>query len=307
MGSVLLPGGLQFVNSVDSLQSNLAKVQEELSSGLAVRQASDAPDQVSPILQLRANIQQNQQIQNNLNAVDAQVKTADQNLQTAGSVLNQVATLAGEGLGAGTTAQTRLTLASQVDTLVQQMVSIANTAVDGNYIFSGDSSQTPLYSYNAATASAQRLQIAAATQKIQDGSGGTFAIGLSGNQIFDARDGSDNPIPGQNVFSAMEAVSTALKANDTTGLQTAVANVRLASQYLDTQQSFYGNVENQISTALSNTNNLNVSYQKDLSNRQDANEASAILQMQQYTTTLQAAMAAQARMPQTTLFDLIGG
>lgn len=307
MGAILGLGGSQFVNAVDSLQSSLTNVEGELSSGLAVRSASDAPDQVSEILQLHAEIAQNSQIKTNLTAAQGVAQTADSSLQTAGTVLNQVATLASEGLGASETATTRQTLANQVSTLLSQMVSISNTTVDGSYIFSGDASQSPSYNYDSTTGTVQRLQTTNATQQVQDGSGGTFAVGLTANQIFDARDSNDQPISGENVFSAISEVVSALNSNDTSALQTAVGDVQSASTYLNTQQAFYGNVEDQISAALTNVGNLATSYQTDLSNRADADESTAILEMQQYTTTLQAALAAQEKMPTQTLFDLMQG
>ncbi|HEX4773204.1 MAG TPA: flagellin [Bryobacteraceae bacterium] len=307
MISALTPYNQLFVNNVDALQTALNKVESELSSGLAVTSASDAPDQVSAILQLHANIQQNQQIQKNLTSVQSQVQTADQNLSTASTIMDQVATLASQGLGLDSTAQTRQQLATQVTSLLQQMVSISNTSVDGSYIFGGDSDQNPSYQFDPTTSMLTRLQIATATRQVQDASGGTFAIGLSANQIFDSRDALDNPISGQNVFDALQSVITALNTNDTPGLQASVNIVQSATSYLSQQQSFYGNVETKVSTALTNTSNLNVSYQKDLSNRQDADATSAIIEMQQYSTTLQAAIAAQAKMPQTNLFSLMGG
>jgi flagellar hook-associated protein 3 FlgL len=307
MISVLTPANMLFVNNVDSLQQALNKVESELSSGLAVTSPSDAPDQISAILQLHANIQQNQQIQNNLTSVQNQAKTADQNLSTANNMMDQIATLASQGLGLGTTAQTRQQLAAQVTSMLQQMVSVANTSVDGSYIFSGDSDQNPSYQFDTTTNAVTRLQIATATRQVQDGSGGTLAVGLTANQIFDARDVNDNPVSGQNVFDAIQQVITALNNNNTGGLQTAVGLVQSATSYLSQQQTFYGNVETQVSTALTNTANLNVAYQKDLSNRQDADATSAIIELQQYTTTLQAAIAAQAKMPQTNLFSVMQG
>ena len=110
-----------------------------------------------------------------------------------------------------------------------------------------------------------------------------------------------------NVFAAMSAVQTALQNNDTAGLQTALAKVQTASTYLNTQQSFYGNVENQLTSALSAASTQSVSLQTDLSNRQDADESKAIVEMQQYTTTLQAAIAAESKMPTTTLFNDLPG
>jgi flagellar hook-associated protein 3 FlgL len=305
VGSILRPSGLQFVNTIAYLQSQLTKAQNQVSSGLAVNSASDAPDQVSAILQLHADIQQNSSIQTSLTAEQGSTQTADQSLQSAGTLLNQISTLAAEGQGLTATAATRQTLGQQVSSILQQVVSIANTSVDGQYIFSGDNAQNPSYQYDAATGTATRLQVSTATRQVQDGNGGTFAAGPTANQIFDARDSSDNPVNGQNVFQAISDVISALNSNSTAGLQTASANLQSSSSYLNQQNALFGTVENNITAALATTSNLSLSLQTDLSNRQDANQSQAILEMQQYSTTLQAAMAAEAKMPQSTLFDLI--
>ena len=303
MVSFLNSSSQQFVTSLDGIQSALTKTETEMSSGLAVSNASDAPDQVSSILQLHADIQQNTQIQQNLNTAKSDVTTADQNLSTASSILDQVQTLASQGLGLGTTAANRGTLASQVESLMQQMVSISNTQVAGRYIFSGDADQNPSYQYDAnSPTGVDRLQVSSSTRQLQDGSGGSFSTSLTANQIFDARDSSDAPTSG-NVFAAMNAVRVALLNNDAAGLQTAESSVQSASSYVSQQQGFYGTTENRITSSLTQAGNTSTSLQTDLSNRQDANETAVILQMQQYTTTLQAAIAAQAKMPTTTLFN----
>ena len=82
-----------------------------------------------------------------------------------------------------------------------------------------------------------------------------------------------------------------------------MGSVQSASTYLNTQQGFYGAVENRLTSALSQASTQNVSLQTDLSNRQDVDETKAIVEMQQYTVTLQAAIAAEAKMPTTTLFN----
>jgi flagellar hook-associated protein 3 FlgL len=305
MGSILRPSGLQFVNTVDNIQSLLSKAQAEVSTGLAVTSASDAPDQISAILQLHANIAQNTAIQTNLKTEQGKALTADQSLQSASSLLNQVSSIASQGLGLGATAASRQTLAQQASSILQQLVGVANTSVDGQYVFSGDNGQAPSYQYDAATGIATRLQVNTATRQVQDGSGGSFAAGITANRIFDSRDATDLPIDGQNVFKAVSDVIAALNTNSSTALQTAVGNLSGASSYLNQQQTFYGAVENNITAALSTTSSLSLSFQKDLANREDADQAQSILEMQQYSTSLQAALAAEAKMPQTTLFDVM--
>lgn len=307
MISVLTPSNLNFLNSINQTQTQLNNVQNELSSGLSVSQPSDAPDQVSAILQLHANIQQNQELTQNLTLVQGQAQTADSSLGTGITLLDQVMTLATEGLSTSATASSRATAASQVAGLMQEMVGISNTEVDGQYIFSGANTTSPSYQYDASSPTGvDRLQISNSAQQAQDSSGQTFAVAATANQIFDQRDSSDAPTA-NNVFAAMNAVRVALQNNDSTSLQTALSSVQTASTYLNTQQGFYGNVEDRITTALSDASTQNVSLQTDLSSRQDADETQAIVQMQQYTTTLQAAIAAEAKMPTTTLFNDLPG
>jgi flagellar hook-associated protein 3 FlgL len=305
MVSILNASNLLFLNNLNQTQSQLGKVQAEISSGLAVTSASDAPDQVSAILQLHSDIQQNEKLTQNLTQVQSQVNTADSNLSSAINILGQVMSLASGALSTSSTAATRAAAADQVGNMMNEMVGISNTAVDGQYIFSGDNSSSPSYRYDPSSPNGvDRLQISTSTQQAQDGSGESFSIGLSANQIFDVRDSSDNPTSG-NVFAAMKAVRTALLNNDTAGIQTALSSVQTASSYLNQQQGFYGSVENRLTSALSQASTQSVSLQTDLSNRQDADETKAITEMQQYTVTLQAAIATEARMPTTTLFNVL--
>lgn len=295
--------GLTFVNSVDALQQQLDNVQTQLSSGLAVNNVSDAPDQVSPILQLHANIAQNQQVQNNLTATQGVVQTADSSLSAAITLMDQAQTYAAEGLGSNQTAASRADLASEVAGLQQQMVSTSQTQVDGQYIFSGDADQSPSYVYDANAANGvDCLQVSSNTRQAQDTNGNKFQMGLTANQIFDARD-SSGAATSQNVFAALNNLRVALANNDTAGIQSSQGELSDASSYLNTQQGFYGNVENRISSALTDAQNASVSLQSDLSNRQDADATTDIVEMQQYMTNLQAAMASEAKMPQTSLFS----
>jgi flagellar hook-associated protein 3 FlgL len=217
--------GQQFLSGLATVQAAINQAQQQVSTGLKVSVASDAPDEVSAILQLHANIQTNAQVTQNLSNVQGEVGTADQSLSSAATLLDQAQTLASEGLGLTETAASRATLAGQVQGLLQQLVGISQTQFEGRYIFSGDSDQTPSYQYDATTQTATRLQVSASTRQIADTSGQTFPVGLSANQIFDARDSTDQPTAG-NVFAALTAVSTALTANDTAGLQTAAASLK---------------------------------------------------------------------------------
>jgi flagellar hook-associated protein 3 FlgL len=302
MSSNISAAGQQFLAGIATIQNTINKANQEVSSGLKVSVASDAPDSVSEILQLHAEIQSNTQVTQNLSNVQGAVDASDSAISSATTILDQVQTLASQGQGLTQTAADRASLGSQVQDLLGQLVSISNTTFEGRYVFSGDADQSPSYALDGTTQTVTRLQVSPSTQQVADSTGTTFPVALSANQIFDARDANDQPATG-NVFAAVSAVSTALIANDTAGLQTASGALSTASTYLDQQQTFYGYAEDRITAAQSQASTASVTLQSNLAGLTNANEATAVVQMQQGTTNLQAAMAAYAKIPQTTLFD----
>src|SRR5579872_6556572 len=90
------PEGERFINAINSIQSRLNNAQQQISSGLAVSQPSDAPDQLSPILQLRAEINQNQAMQTGLNSALTTVNAAEQALSSSVTLLQNASTIATE-------------------------------------------------------------------------------------------------------------------------------------------------------------------------------------------------------------------
>ena len=83
MISGLTPGNEQFLASLNILQNNLSQADQQLSSGLRVNQASDAPQSVQDIFIARARIGQDTQTIQNLTTIQGQVQTADGAVQSA--------------------------------------------------------------------------------------------------------------------------------------------------------------------------------------------------------------------------------
>jgi len=305
MFSSIDPTAQQFLNSMNTIQSRLSITQQQISSGLKVNQASDAPDQLSPILQLHAQIQQNQDIQTNLGLAKANTDTGESALSNAVNLLQSASVLATQAMGADQSADTRATLAQSVETLQEQMVNVSQTTANGIYVFGGDQNQTPSYQLdlNAATG-VDRLQLAGATALAQGIDGQQFATGLSANTIFDHRDASDNPAP-DNVFAAMNGLRTALLANNSAGITSAISSLQTASTYMNSQLAFYGQAQDRVAAATSDAQNQSLALKSQLSGLQDADLTDAITALTAGQTQMQATLSARARMSQTTLFDVL--
>jgi flagellar hook-associated protein 3 FlgL len=297
--------GQNFINAITSIQARLNTADVQISSGLAVSQPSDAPDELSPILQLYAQIGQNQSLQANLNSSLTTVTAAEQALSSSVTLLQNASSIATQATGLSMTADTRNTLAQNVQGLLQQMVANANTTVDGNYVFSGDQSQTQLYQLDPSSPTGvDRLAIATNTDLVQGAGGIQIPASLTANTIFDNRN-ADDTISSDNVFATLNGLITALQNNDTAGINASVSSLQTVSTYMNNQLAFYGTAQDQINAAVTSSQNDSTQLQTQLSSLQDANQATSITQLTQAQTQLQAALDAQARIPTTTLFDVL--
>jgi flagellar hook-associated protein 3 FlgL len=295
----------QFVTSVDNLQAQLNTEENELSTGFRVNQASDAPGQVGDIFEARANFSSVTQTIQNLNAVQAQVNAGDTSVQTAVQLLQNAASLGSQGASTNITQSQLTSLATQVQSVLSQLVGLSATQVNGVYIFGGDASGSPPYQLDPTSATGvDQLTTAGATQQIADPTGITFQTSMTAQQLFDAQDAQGNPTA-ENAFAALTNLQTALQNGNTAGISTALDSLQSASNYLNQQLGFYGAAENRITSAIDLAQKFQVGDQTQLSNLQDTDAAAVAVQVTQDTTSLDAAMAAEAKKPTTTLFDYL--
>jgi len=302
------PSAAQFLADLSQTQARMARAERELSSGLQFNDASDAPDQVSDILSLRADISRNAQVQSNLGNVKTQVDAGEQALSNAEQLVEQARTLAAQGVTGTQTAQTRLALAQQAQSIHDQLISLANSQVGNWYVFGGDQPQSAPYAADTVDpdvgGGVVQLTAVQATRQIQDGLGNTFTVDQTAQQIFDAQNPDGTPAS-DNVFAAVNQLRVALQNNDVAGIQNSVDAVTQADDYLNQQLGFYGAAQNRVSAATDLSQKLALDYQTALSGKQDADMTTAITEINQTQIQEQATLQARAQTPKTSLFDYL--
>jgi len=299
------PNDQLFLADISNVQSQINTAEQQVSSGLKISKPSDSPDQMEELMQIRADLDRNSQVTNNLAVVQSETDPAEQALETATQLMDQAITLAAQGANGTETATSRQAMAQQATSLLQQMVGLSQTQVLGRYVFSGD--QPSLASYQvdlAAPNGVDRLITPTATQQIVDASGVSFTPAETAQTIFDHRNPDDSLAP-DNVFAALNSLIVSLQNNDQAGITTATNSLHTASDYLNSQLSFYGSVQDRIQYAQTYSSNYQVQLQTNLSNVQDADITQAAVQLSQSTTDLNAAMAAEAKIPRSTLFNFL--
>lgn len=296
-----------FLSNLNRVEDTLSQASAQVSSGLKIAVASDAPDQISTLLQLRANLQQNTQVQSNLTLAQTDAQAADNALQSSIQLMDSALSLATQGASPILDASSRATIAQQIQAIQQQMVANSQTSVQGRFIFSGDDASTPQYTWDPTAANPVVAgQASASTRMIQDPAGGSFAASLTAQQIFDDQDASTGLPATDNVFNALNTLQQALANNDTTGITNSITLLHSASDHLNTMDAFYGNVEDQIQNANTYASQNGIQLQTQISQIQDADIPQAATELTQANTQLQAAMQMEGQMPHKTLFDYMG-
>lgn len=295
------PATDRFLATLRDINTRLTRAEREVSSGKRVVDASDDPDVVSSLLKTRTALSRLDQVESNLSRVTTEVNAADQALQSTITLMDQVRTLGMTGAAGFQTAETRQSVADQIQSIEQRMVALANTQVDGRYIFSGDSDSTAAFTYNVlGTPPWGAYQGSVATREAMHPTGVTFRTGLDGQSVF------ANADPTKNVLLAVETMRTALIGGDQTQMNNALASLANASAHLNGALTFYGNVESQLSDATGMASKLTLRLKSEQADLQDADPTEAIVEMQQLKFTQDAAYSMRSKLPKTSLFDYMG-
>jgi len=131
-------------NILNNDQSTLSQLSVDAASGSLVQQPSDNPAAMALMLQDQEQIGLNQQGQQTSAVQTATLSQTDTVLQTVTQGLGQAQTLLVEAQNGTLTASDLTALASQLQGILGNMVSLSNTESGvGRYLFNGTSSATP--------------------------------------------------------------------------------------------------------------------------------------------------------------------
>jgi flagellar hook-associated protein 3 FlgL len=246
----------------------------------------------------------------NLGRVKTEVDTAEQTLQTAVALMDRARVLAAQGISGQQTASTRAQIATELEGVLERLVSAANVSVEGRYLFSGDNDQVAPYAIDTLVPSGVTpYQGTTSSRKIADASGLTFSAGTTADAIF------DSPNADENVFAAVNGMRRALLAIDNPPfpadptiptLDEAMHNIGQAGLFLNQKLAGYGLIQNRVTEATAAASKLELSLRQQVANIEEADLAEAATALTQSKVGLEAAFQTRATTPRRSLFDYLG-
>ena len=188
------------VSQMDSLQAAMAGTQQDLSTGLKVRTASDNPTGMAQVNQMNVLVSASVQYVTNSNTAQTNLQLEEQALTDASNVMQSANSLAVEANNSALTSTQRQNIATQLSQELQSLIGIGNrTDSAGNYLFAGFASSTTPFtqsgsnvSYNGANAVVQ-VQISENQSLSMGDTGATAFMNIpAGNGTFVTAAGAAN-------------------------------------------------------------------------------------------------------------------
>jgi flagellar hook-associated protein 3 FlgL len=200
-------------------------------------------------------------------------------LQTADSTLSSVVTA---------------DVANELAGIKQQLLSLANTPYQGEFIFSGTSTVQPFVA-DATSASGVTYNGNAGTNSVEVGQNYLLQINQAGSQLFTSASG--------NVFQSISDLIHALQTNNSIG--SAVSEVSDAFNHITGQRVFYGNALNQLQAQQNYLNSEKVDLAAAADSVSATDIAATSTAFTQSQVTIQADLAVMSRISQASLFDYL--
>lgn len=268
---------------------------EQTSSGQSVNRPSDDPEAAAKLVQNAGQSAEADQFLRSISSISGEMQNADSSLSTVITVLQRAISLGTEGANGTLSAADRNALATEVQGIQSQMLSLANLSYQGSFVFAGTATRDAPYVADSSSPSGVRYAGNSGSNTVTVGNHLTVTANLPGNALFSAA--------GHDVFQALRDLESSLRSGS--NIDTAVNSVSDAYQYVNYQRVFYGNAINQLK---SQQNYLN-SEKTQLAQQQDAlgvaDLSKVLSDLVNAQTSRQATLEAIAKTQESNLFDYV--
>jgi flagellar hook-associated protein 3 FlgL len=295
----------QYLADLQNINSEMTTVTQQLSSGLRVSSVADDPSAVERIMMDQSQITQLTQTQTNLNNLKPELESGDSALQQAMQNVETAIQIASQSSSPLANSSSNAQLIIQVQGILQNLVNLSATQVNGRYIFSGDLDQQALYTVDPTQPTGVRqLATANSTRSVTDSHGVQVWLAKTASQIFDDRNPDGTPAT-DNVFAAVNSLLTALQANNSSAAVADITNLKAADDHLNQTLGYYGIGQARVNDTLTGITTALTSVQTDMSSLRDADMATAAVQLQELTVQQQAALSSRAKITGMNLFNFL--
>lgn len=278
----------------DSVKYNLGSIYEELNkaneiatTGKRINNLSDDPVGLTQSLNIRSNLASIEQMGRNISYGNSWLTASESAMTSVQNIISDTKVLCIQMANATIGPEQRSWAAGTVQNMLDEIVSLGNTDVAGNYIFAGSKTDTVPFDQDGT----------------YNGDNNPFSIKISKNSTVEI--GSDGQAVFGNIFNTLFDLKTALETNDLGGIQDAMGNLDGHFDDISAKISDVGSKMNRMEIKDRIYQDLNFSNTERLSKIEDADIAEAIMNVKAAELTYQTALASSSKVMTLTLMDYL--
>lgn len=272
-------------------QSRLSTLEQQLSSGKQINKPSDDPVGTDQAMRFRTDISRNSQYQRNAQDGLSWLGTADNALQSGVTILQRLQTLTTQAASTGSgNATSRAAIATEVASLKQQMLGVANTTYLGRPIFGGTTPNAAAYTQDANGVVTYQGDSGAVMRTVSDDT--QVQVNIGNTAAFGQ--------PGSDVFSVFDQITSDLQSNQG-NLTNDLSSISNALGNMTSAQATEGAAYNRITALNTSSTNLVTNLTSNLSSVENVDTAKAITDFTMQQASYQASLSAMSQVLQLSL------
>jgi flagellar hook-associated protein 3 FlgL len=276
---------------IASGKQRVAQSQDKIATGRRVNRPSDDPAVFARVNRLRHRLVGLEAFNANAAAGSRWLGSAETALDGMGSLLSRARELVTQGLNGTLSATNRETIALEVGVLRDQMAQLAETSVNGQYVFSGTrTDQTPL------DTSGNYVGGQGAGMLVEIGESMTVELAVDGKRLLDGD---------VNIMKVLDDVVANLNSNDVTALGLRIEQLGPAEDQVLHARAGLGARMSRIDVASELTSGLKLQLQQEDSQVGDTDMAQTISDLMAQEASLSAAVQMAGRALQPSLMDVM--
>ena len=288
-----VPNQMLVSNSLIALQKSFQKLsdlQGEASSLKRLSKPSDAPADVVSAMSLHASLARGDQYARNISDAQGWLGNADNALTSVVTQLQKVNDLVVQASNSSLDANARQGIATQIDSIRQSLIGVANTQYAGRPIFAGTAGGDTAYD-----ASGKYVGVSSAVER-NIAPGQRIQVNVNGDTVFGQ--------PGSDLFNTLTQISQAVQ-NDPSQLTTLQTTLGTQTNQVQTQLAQVGSQFLRVQNMQSQNTSNGLTMKQNLSSIEDADIAEVMVNLQAQQVAYQAALQATAKAIQPSLTDFL--
>jgi flagellar hook-associated protein 3 FlgL len=273
--------------NLENATRELYQAQKVAASGKRITKLSDDPIGVTQVLDIKSSLAIIEQMGRNITMGTSWLTAAESALSSVQDLISESKALCVQMATATTGTEERAAAANTVQNTLEEIISLANTEVNGRYIFAGSETDSSPFDEDG-TYSGNNDPF-----KIKIGRDTTVAVGCDGEAVFGT------------IFETLNDLKSALESDNISGIEVAMDDLDSHFERISSQISDIGSKITRMEIKERIYEDSELYNTERLSQIEDADITEAIIDLESKELAYQACLASSSKVMELSLLDYL--